>query len=143
MTNNNNIDINLLTKSQKKRMDNLDIILSYYSEVEISDEMINKMKKKFKLGKYHNFVKTFQLEKGMIIRTISLDLKKINIAGIIVNIQSSSSKNIGIITLYNEKKEIYWKINPDKYYIFDVKKRTLDEKEMNRMITGLKKNIFN
>ena len=139
----NDININSLTQMQKKRLHNIDIILSYYNEKVITDDIINKMKKKFKLGKYHHFIKTEQLEIGMIIRTISLELNKINIPGIIVNIKPSSSKNIGIITLYNEIKNIYWKINPDKYYIFNVEKRTSTEKQMSEMISNLKKNILN
>lgn len=111
-----------ITKEQQKRIDNIDRILKLYGEKDIPDEIIHKINKKFKSTKYYNFIRTEELDTGMIIRTVDLDLSKISIPGIVVNIKETSSKKIGIVVLYNSEKTIYWKINPDKYYLFHIEK---------------------
>jgi hypothetical protein len=120
--------------NHKRRLNNINNILKNYNEIDIPDNIILKIIKKFKLSKYYSFLRTEQIELGMMIRTVHLDLNKINTTGIVVNIKSTSSKNIGVITLYNPSEDIYWKINPDKYYIFEVEKLSPDTKLMNQMI---------
>ena len=111
-----------ITDGQKKRNKDIDQILLYYNEIDIPDEIIHKINKKFKSTKYYDFIRTEQIEIGMMIRYVDLELKKISTTGIIVNIISTSSKKIGNILLYNQTDDIYWKINPDKYYLFHIEK---------------------
>jgi hypothetical protein len=113
-----------ITDGQKKRLKNIDKVLSKYLELDIPDNIINKINKKFKSTKYYRFIRTEELDKGMIIRYVDLEMKKISTTGIIVNIQNTSNKEKGVITLYNPSDIIYWKINPDKYYGFEVEKDT-------------------
>jgi len=124
-----------------RRLNDINNILDKYNEIDIPDNIILKIIKKFKLSKYYSFVKTDQLELGMMIRTVYLDLSKINTTGIVVNIKNTSSKKIGTITLFNPSEKIYWKINPDKYYIFEVEKLSPDAKMMNELIKDYVKKI--
>lgn len=126
---------------QMRRLNNVNNILKNYTENDIPNSIISKIIKKFKLSKYYSFVKTEQIEIGMIIRTVHLDLNTINTTGIIVNIKDTSSKKIGLITLYNPSNDIYWKINPDKYYIFEVEKLSPDAKLMKDLLTDYVKKI--
>ena len=113
---------NFITTGQKKRNLNIDKILMNYIEIDIPDHIIHKINKKFKSTKYYNFIRTEELMIGMIIRTVDLDIQKISTTGIVVNIIHTSSKSFGNITLYNQSNNIYWKINPDKYYLFHIEK---------------------
>ena len=113
---------NFITSEQKKRDINIDKILMHYNEIDIPDHIIHKINKKFKSTKYYNFIRTEELTIGMMIRTVDLDIKKISTTGIVVNITHTSSKSFGNITLYNQSNNIYWKINPDKYYLFYIEK---------------------
>lgn len=126
---------------QMRRLNNVNNILKNYTENDIPNSIISKIIKKFKLSKYYSFVKTEQIEIGMIIRTVHLDLNTINTTGIVVNIKDTSSKKIGLITLYNPSNDIYWKINPDKYYIFEVEKLSPDAKLMKNLLTDYVKKI--
>lgn len=126
---------------QMRRLNNVNNILKNYTENDIPNSIISKIIKKFKLSKYYSFVKTEQIEIGMIIRTVHLDLNTINTTGIVVNIKDTSSKKIGLITLYNPSNDIYWKINPDKYYIFEVEKLSPDAKLMKDLLTDYVKKI--
>jgi len=126
---------------QTRRLNNVNNILKNYKENDIPHSIISKIIKKFKLSKYYSFVKTEQIEIGMIIRTVHLDLNIINTTGIVVNIKDTSSKKIGLITLYNPSNDIYWKINPDKYYIFEVEKLSPDAKVMRDLLTDYVKKI--
>lgn len=120
---------------QIRRLNNVNNILKNYRENNIPHNIISKIIKKFKLSKYYSFIKTEQIEIGMIIRTVHLDLNTINTTGIVVNIIDTSSKKIGLITLYNPSNDIYWKINPDKYYIFEIEKLSPDAKLMKELLT--------
>lgn len=126
---------------QIRRLNNVNNILKNYTENDIPYSIISKIIKKFKLSKYYSFIKTEQIEIGMIIRTVHLDLNTINTTGIVVNIKDTSSKKIGLITLYNPSNDIYWKINPDKYYIFEVEKLSPDAKLMKNLLTDYVKKI--
>jgi hypothetical protein len=113
-----------ITSKQAKRLKDIDKILAKYNEIDIPDYIINKINNKFKSTKYYKFIRTEELELGMFIRYVDLSLSKISTSGIIVNIKATSNKKNGIITLYNPSDVIYWKINPDKYYIFEIEKGT-------------------
>jgi len=123
------------TKEQKIRLKKIDNILRKIEEMDIPDEIINKINKKFKSTKDYNFIRTEEIEVGMIIRTVGLDIKKISTTGIVVRIIKTSSKSFGNIRLYNPSNDIYWNINPDKFYIFKIDKGT---NELNRKIKELK-----
>lgn len=126
---------------QLRRLNNVNNILKNCTENDIPHRIISKIIKKFKLSKYYSFIKTEEIELGMIIRTVHLDLNTINTTGIVVNIKNTSSKKIGIITLYNPSNEIYWNINPDKYYIFEIEKLSPDAKLMKELLKDyVKKN---
>lgn len=113
-----------ITDEQKKRNIDIDNILRKYHDKDIPNEIIHKINKKFKSTKYYNFIRTEEIEIGMIIRTVNLDFKKISTTGIVVNILHTSNKSIGNIVLYNPSNLIYWRINPDKYYLFYIEKNT-------------------
>lgn len=123
------------TEEQKLRLKNIDNILRKFEEQDIPDEIIHKINRKFKTTKEYNFIRTEEIEVGMIIRTVDLNIKKISTTGIVVKIIQTSSKSYGNIRLYNPSNDIYWVINPDKYYIFQIDKGT---NELNRKIKDLK-----
>jgi len=123
------------TEEQKLRLKKIDNILRKIEEIDIPDEIINKINKKFKSTKEYNFIRTEEIEVGMIIRTVDLDIKKISTTGIVVKIIQTSSKLYGNIRLYNPSNDIFWNINPDKFYIFEIDKGTND---LNRKIKELK-----
>ena len=112
---------NNINKFEANRIQNIKSILKFYDE-QIPDEQIKKINDKFKKTKYYNFIRTEQIELGMIIRTVDLNITKINLPGIVVSIKQTSSKKIGKVLLYNSTKNIYWYINPDKYYLFFIEK---------------------
>lgn len=127
-----------ITKEQVKRNKDINNILRLYKEIDIPNEIIYKINKKFKSTKYYNFIRTEELQTGMIIRTVELDLSRISTTGIVVNIKETSSKKIGIIVLYSPSDLIYWKINPDKYYLFEVEKYSAKTNELREMLDDLK-----
>lgn len=124
-----------LNEFENKRIENIKSILKYYEEPDISDSIIEKINLKFKRTKHYNFIRTEQIENGMIIRTVNLNITKLNIPGIIVKIIDTSSKKNGKILLFNPLKKIFWNINPDKYYIFLVERNS--NSELNRMVDEL------
>ena len=129
-----------LTNEKKKRNRDIDQILLHYNKINIPVEIINKINKKFKSTKYYNFIETNDIEIGMMIRTVDLYIKNISTTGIVVNIIKTSSKKIGNIMLYNPSNNIYWRINPDKYYLFHIEKGT---KNINILIREYRDNYFN
>ncbi len=120
---------NYITDEQKKRIANIDKILFYYKEKDIPDEIIHKINKKFKSTKNYNFVRTEQIDTGMMLRVVDLSISTISTTGIIVNIKKTIDNRIDNILLYNSSNDIYWRINPDKYYLFHVER-------------GIRKNIL-
>jgi len=128
-------------KFETNRINNINSILKHYTEPDIPDTIINKINKKFKRTVHYHFIRTEQLEMGMIIRTVDLNITKLNIPGIVVKIDETASKKFGKIGLYNPLKNIYWNINPDKSYIFFVEKYNDTEQKM--AIYGLLKNLNN
>lgn len=113
-----------ITCAQKQRLKDIDKVLSKYMEIDIPDYIIHKINNKFKSTRYYRFIRSEEIEKGMIIRYVDLSISTISTSGIVVNITDTSNKKNGIITLYNPSDIIYWKINPDKYYIFEIEKGT-------------------
>lgn len=113
-----------ITSCQQQRLKDIDRILSKYMEIDIPDYIIHKINKKFKSTKYYRFIRSEEIEKGMFIRYVDLSISNISTSGIVVNISDTSNKKNGIVTLYNPSNVIYWKINPDKYYIFEIEKGT-------------------
>lgn len=134
-----------LNRFQNKRIENIKSILKYYQEPDISDNIIKKINGKFKRTKHYNFIRTEQIEKGMIVRTVNLGITKLNIPGIVVKIQETSSKKYGKILLFNPLKKIFWNINPDKYYIFLVERNS--NTQLNTMVDEMfqdyKNKIYN
>ncbi len=110
---------NYITDGQRKRINNIDNFLREYHEIDIPDYIIHKLNRKFKSTKYCTFLRTEEIHIGMLIRYIDLDMKKISIIGMVVNIHNNINKN-DVFVLYSSSKAIYWKINPNKYYIFGV-----------------------
>lgn len=127
-----------LTEPQKKRLVNIDNILKRYIEFDIPDNIIHKINKKFKSTKYYRFIRTEEIEIGIIIRCVDLNIKNISMSGIIVNINKTNNKNIGTLTLYNNSINIYWKINPDKYYLFHLEKGTSTDRKIRELKLTLK-----
>jgi hypothetical protein len=127
-----------ITNEQIKRNKDINNILRLYKEKDIPDEIIHKINKKFKSTKHYNFIRTEELELGMIIRTVNLDLNKISTTGIVVNIKETSSKKNGIIVLYSPSDTIYWKINPDKYYLFYIERNSAKTNELKDILDELK-----
>ena len=124
-----------LNNFENKRIENINSILKYYEEPDISDDIIKKINIKFKKTKYYNFIRTEQIELGMIIRTVNLNMTKMNLPGVVVNIKETSSKKFGKILLFNNLKKIYWYINPDKYYLFCMERNT--NSNMNMIVDDL------
>ena len=69
--------INFITDGQKQRNKDIDNILKHYDEFDIPDSIIYKINKKFKSTKNYDFIRTEQIEIGMMIRVVDLDIKKI------------------------------------------------------------------
>lgn len=105
----------------------LNDINNLVNNVKISDnkdaQIIKEIKQKFPTDfeEYSYVVTGTKINRGDIIKYVSLDLKKVSIAGIVIQLNyedhmlSSSLKNI---LLLNKNKRIFWQINPKKVYIF-------------------------
>jgi len=112
------------TDRQKQRVKNLDIFLQDFKEIDIPSYIIKKINKLYPDTRRYDFLRTEELEIGIMVRLVDLDLGKIYMPSIIVNIKSTSSRNIGTLVLFNPALKIYWSVNPDKYYIFKIHKNT-------------------
>lgn len=108
-----------ITDGQIKRFEHIDSLLVDYVEHDIPDEIIDKIHKKFSSTKHDRFIRTEEIEKGMMIRYVDLHIEKISPWGIVTFI----NKELGEITtvrLYNPRVVHFWKITPDNHYIFEV-----------------------
>jgi hypothetical protein len=112
---------------QRKRINNLDKFLENFNEIDIPTYIIKKINKLYPDTRKYDFIRTEEIELGIMIRLVDLDLNKIYMPSIIVNIKSTSSRDIGILVLFNPALEIYWSVNPDKYYIFKIYKSTANK----------------
>ena len=66
---------------------------------------------------------------------VSLDMKKLSIVGKCVKITYNQNKTIENILLVNNLLNIYWRINPTKYYVF--KTISKDDVHMNELIENV------
>ena len=112
------------TNEQKQRAKKLDIFLQNFKEIDIPSYIIKKINKLYPDTLKYDFLRTEELDLGIMVRLVDLDLGKIYMPSIIVNIKSTSARNIGIVVLFNPALKIYWSVNPDKYYIFKIYKNT-------------------
>ena len=106
-------------KYQQKRLNDINFFLNKMDEPDISDNIVKQINKKFPKTKYYTFIRPEELDEGMIVKTVSLDLNKINIAGKILQI-NKENKSIDSIVLYNPYKKIKWIIKPQKCYVFKI-----------------------
>jgi len=87
--------------------------------------VIDMILKKYKVLENYNYVNENRIKKGDIIKYVNIDLKKISVCGLVVDIVYNDDFNKKVITyilLYNKYKNIIWNIAPKKYYIFKSKK---------------------
>ncbi len=127
------------TDNQRKRINNIDKFLQDFKELDIPTYIIKKINKLYPDTLKYDFIRTEELEIGIMVRLVDLDLEKIYMPGIVVNIKSTSSRDIGILVLFNPAIDIYWSVNPDKYYIFKMYKLSEMESKKN---TKIIKNLY-
>lgn len=129
---------NIKTIEQQNREINIDKLLKYFNEKDIPDDLIHKINNIYPVTKVMNFLRTEQLEIGMIIKAVSIDFKKIYATSIILKIESTSTHKFGKIKLLNIGYKTYWTINPNKYYIFQAEEGALKTyefmKEINKKV---------
>jgi hypothetical protein len=126
---------------QKKRLRDINNILRVYNEPEIPNSIINKIRIKYPITKHSEHIHTEQINIGDIIQMVNLDLKHVSIKGVCVKIIYSETSTINSILLFNSNLQIFWKINPTKYYIFKSEKKS--DETMNIAINDLYTNINN
>jgi hypothetical protein len=105
---------------EQKRLDDINNILKYYQEPDVSTSIIKTLKKKFPEVKHYKFVTSEQLNTNMNLSLITLDMSKLLVPGRCVKIFYRKNNSINRIMLYNSYLKIYWKINPKKYYMFEI-----------------------
>jgi hypothetical protein len=129
MTNNiNNTDDKkyLQPKNERNRLNDVDSILKFFNDKDIPDSIIKKIHKLYPTTKKYNFLRTEQLEIGMIIKLVSLDLEKIYTNSVILKIDANSSQKYGSLLVYVTSKDKIFRVKPDKFYIFQIEKSTLN-----------------
>ena len=126
------------SKEEIKRINDIDNILKYYNEKDIPDSIIHKINKLYPITKKCKFIRTEELEVGILIITISLDLKKISGICVIAKIDENSSQKYGSLLLVNSLKDIYWRIKPDNYYIFKIDRSMLKTMKFRDMLLQIK-----
>jgi hypothetical protein len=129
---------NTKTKEQQNRDNNIDKLLRHFNEKDIPDKIIHTINELYPVTKVMNFLRTEQLETGMFIKAVSLDLKRIYATSIILKIESTSSHKIGKLNLLNIGYKTYWGINPNKYYIFQAEEGALKTYEFMKEIKNKK-----
>lgn len=105
---------------KQKRLDDINSILKYYSEPDIPTSIVKKIQKKFPEVKYYKLVTAEQIYFGMNLSMVTLDMSKLLVPGKCVKIFYRQNKSINRVLLYNSYLKIYWKINPKKYYMFEI-----------------------
>jgi hypothetical protein len=75
------------------------------------------IRKKMKQLKYSKYIEMDKIEVGNIIRFVELSGEKVLLPGIITNIIYEDDM-IKYFIVHNNFKNIFWKINPKKYYAF-------------------------
>jgi hypothetical protein len=104
-------------KYQQKRLRDINFFLNKMDEPDITDIIIKKINKRFPKTKYYTFIRPEELYEGILIKTVSLDLTKMNITGKILEINKENGSIVSAV-LFNAYKVIKWTIKPQKYYIF-------------------------
>ncbi len=105
-----------------RRKQYLDNLLTDYEptsnikQTYIFDEINNKFGKKLKYYEYVENISDLQL--GQYIRYVHLDKNKLSMVGKITKIEINDSNNIEFIVLYDNIHDSFWKIRPNKYYIY-------------------------
>jgi hypothetical protein len=127
---------------EKKRLKDINNILRFYNEPDIPDLLINKIRRKFPSLKNCEYLHTEQLGIGDLIQMVDLNITHLSIKGVCVKINYSENKTIESILLFNSNIQIFWKINPTKYYVFKAKTKIEEEDEyINNSIKDVYKNI--
>ena len=123
--------------AQQKRLQDINNILKYYSEPDIPTLIVKKIQKKFPEVKYYSLTTAEQLYIGMNISLVTLDMSKLLVPGRCVKIFYRKNNSINRIMLFNSYLNIYWKVNPKKYYMFKI----ISDKEiyMKEMLKDYKK----
>ena len=106
--------------SQEKRQHDINAILRLYKEPDIPDNIIKQIKKKYPKLKHYEYIHSEQINENDLIQMVSLDMKKLSIVGKCVKINYNQNKTIENILLANNLLNIYWRINPTKYYVFKI-----------------------
>lgn len=123
--------------AQEKRLNDINNILKHYSEPDIPTTIVKKIQKNFPEVKYYSLITAEQLYIGMNLSLVTLDMSKLLVPGKCVKIFYRKNNSINRIMLYNSYLDIYWKINPKKYYLFKI----ISDKEiyMKEMLKDYKK----
>ena len=124
-----------------KRINDVDNILQYFNDKDIPDNIIKKINKLYPITKDFNFIRTEQLEIGMVIKAVSLDFKELLTTGILLQIKSNSSQKYGSLLLLNTTNDSVWRIKPDKYYLFQIEKGVMKTLEMKKKLLEIKKSL--
>ena len=109
-----------MTTTEEKRRKDINAILRLYKEPDVPDNIIKQIKKKYPKVKHYEYIHSEQINENDLIQMVSLDMKKISIVGKCVKINYNQNKTIDNILLANNLLNIYWRINPTKYYVFKV-----------------------
>ena len=126
---------------ETKRINDVDNILQYFSDKDIPDNIIKKINKLYPITKDFNFIRTEQLEIGMVIKAVSLDFKELLTTGILLQIKSNSSQKYGSLLLLNTANDSVWRIKPDKYYLFQIERGVMKTLEMKKKLLEIKKSL--
>lgn len=113
--------------AKNKRMNDIDNIVGLMDDTitqntKITKSQVDSILTKFPELKKYKFMNIEDITLGTIIKCVDLNLNKVSIPAIIVNIEYYSSFNklkiIKYITVVNNYKKSYWKIKPKKHYMF-------------------------
>lgn len=145
----NNFDSDIIDREKKytippeeiKRINDVDNILQYFNDKDIPDNIIKKINKLYPITKDFNFIRTEQLEIGMVIKAVSLDFKELLTTGILLQIKSNSSQKYGSLLLLNTANDSVWRIKPDKYYLFQIEKGVMKTLEIKKKLLEIKKSL--
>lgn len=107
-----------MTSRQKE----IESYINNLPEYDTSDNIIKKITTKYKILRNYDYIRTEQLELGMIIRAVHLDLSKMTIPGFIMQIEKDDNGIIKRIGLLNKHSKTYWKFKPGNYYLFMIEK---------------------
>ena len=123
--------------AQQKRLNDINNILKNYSEPDIPTIIVKKIQKTFPEVKYYSLITAEQLYIGENLSLVTLDMSKLLVPGKCVKIFYRKNNSVNRIMLFNSYLNIYWKVNPKKYYIFKI----ISDKEiyMKEMLKDYKK----